>query len=125
MRKTTLIVLAVSFLLNGLFMLFAPESWYHLIPGVVETGPFNPHFVRDIGCAYLVCGAALLWLLYDARAWPAVLVAGAFQVLHALTHVWDALGGRVTPEHIANDSVSVILPALLVLWLGWSARKQA
>lgn len=123
MRNLTLIVLGVAFIANSLLMIFAAESWYQLIPGVAETGPFNLHFVRDIGCAYLVCGAALLWLLYDARAWPAVLAAGAFQGLHALTHVWDALGGGVTLEHIASDSVAVILPALLVLWLGRSARK--
>ena len=36
--------------LNGVLMLLAPEAWYHAVPTVPGTGPFNPHFVRDIGC---------------------------------------------------------------------------
>ena len=34
---------------NGLFMLLAPSTWYHFVPGVTHTGPFNQHFIRDIG----------------------------------------------------------------------------
>ncbi|HEY0437704.1 MAG TPA: hypothetical protein VGC92_13770, partial [Phenylobacterium sp.] len=44
---------------NGLAMLFAGLWWYGVVPGVTATGPFNPHFVRDIGAAYLVSGTAL------------------------------------------------------------------
>jgi hypothetical protein len=39
---------------NGVFMLAWPAVWYGLTPGVAETGPFNPHFARDVGGAYLV-----------------------------------------------------------------------
>ena len=42
---------------NGLAMLFAGLWWYGVVPGVTATGPYNPHFVRDIGAAYLVAGA--------------------------------------------------------------------
>lgn len=46
---------------NGAFMLAAPESWYWAVPGVAETGGFNPHFIRDIGIVYIVTGAAFVF----------------------------------------------------------------
>ena len=49
-------VLALILAGNGVMMLLAPLPWYDAVPGVVATGPFNPHFVRDIGAAYLVAG---------------------------------------------------------------------
>lgn len=125
MRKATLLILGFSFLASGVFGLIAPEPWYQLTPGVSHTGAFNAHFVRDVGSAYFACGAAMLWLQQDARAWPAALVAGLFQGLHALVHVGDALQGRVTLEHMASDAVLVVLPAILVMTLAWSARRQA
>ena len=60
-------LLAVILAANGLAMLFAPQPWYQLVPGVSGTGPLNVHFVRDIGCAYLCAGAAFGWLWRDPR----------------------------------------------------------
>ena len=51
---------------NGIAMLLAGPAWYAAVPGVTETGPFNPHFVKDIGAAYLTAGAGLA-----AFAWRA------------------------------------------------------
>ncbi len=116
-------VLGLVQLLNGLFMLLAPEAWYHAVPTVPGTGPFNPHFVRDIGCAYAAAGASLLWLARDARAWPAALAGCGFLVLHALTHVWDLMAGREEPAHFAIDTVLVVIPAVWSLWLAWPRQK--
>ena len=35
--------------------------------GCDETGPLNLHFIRDIGCAYLVAAAGLLWMASRPR----------------------------------------------------------
>lgn len=110
-------------LLNGLFMLLAPEPWYHTIPTVPGTGPYNPHFVRDIGCAFIAAGAGLLWLWRNPRAWPAALIGCVFLGLHALIHVWDLLAGREEPAHFAIDSVLVVIPAAWALWLCWPREK--
>ena len=40
--------------LNGVMMLADGKHWYDTVPGVVFTGPYNPHFVQDIGVAFLV-----------------------------------------------------------------------
>lgn len=29
-----------------------PEVWFNTLPGVAATGPFNAHFVREVGAAY-------------------------------------------------------------------------
>jgi len=123
MRNTLMIVLALILAANGLLMLIAPEPWYHLIPGVSDTGAFNPHFVRDIGCAYLVCGTAFLWFSRDPQAQPAAFIAAIFLLLHALTHVWDGLAGHESVEHLISDIPGVFLLSALALWL--SIKRQS
>jgi hypothetical protein len=119
-RKLILGILAVGLASNGVFMLLLPEIWYHTIPTVEHTGPFNPHFVRDIGCAYLVSGLAVGWLGWNAaQAWPAGLMAGTFLALHGLVHIWDTAAGRADLAHLLVDTPLVLLPAVLVLWLSW------
>ena len=48
-------LMALLLAANGVAMLFASLAWYDAVPGVPATGPFNPHFVRDIGAIYLAC----------------------------------------------------------------------
>ena len=59
-RKSALLwILAIGMLLNGTWMLLVPGSWFDRMPGVAATGPYNEHFVRDVGSAYLAVGVAL------------------------------------------------------------------
>ena len=53
MRRLIATILAIVTGANGLAMLLAGPSWYQAVPGVSETGPYNPHFVQDIGAAFL------------------------------------------------------------------------
>jgi hypothetical protein len=101
---------------NGLAMLFAGLWWYGAVPGVIATGPYNPHFVRDIGAAYLVVGASLAAFAIRPRdAWPAVAAAAAFLSLHAAIHVFDAVCGTRPLSDVIRDFAGVYLPALIVL----------
>jgi hypothetical protein len=53
--KTLFWFFCVASVANGLWMLVAPYSWYMDLPASVpDTGPFNPHFVRDIGVTFVV-----------------------------------------------------------------------
>ena len=54
------IVLGLVAEANGLFMLYSPNDWYFAVPGVTTTGPFNQHFIRDIGLIFLSVGTAFL-----------------------------------------------------------------
>ena len=131
MRKILTWFLVVALSVNGIAMLTVPHTWFGLIPSVPPTGPFNPHFVRDVGCAYLVCGWALAWFALDPiRGAGAAIAAAVLQLLHSFLHVWDLAAGRSTLEAFSLDLVLVIVPATLMLWLAWPravarARTQA
>jgi len=105
---------------NGLIMLAVPALWYANVPGVVDTGPFNAHFVRDIGAAYLVCGAALVWFAMRPAARPVAQIGAAFLAVHALTHLFDAATGREAAEQLLVDIPAVFLPPALAIWIAWS-----
>jgi hypothetical protein len=104
-------------------VVLVPRVFYDLVPGVDETGPFNPHFGRDTGAAFLVAGFGLFWTARDRAAWPAGLAAAAFLTLHALIHIWDGLAGRETAEHLVVDLPILLGTAILALWVAWAARS--
>jgi hypothetical protein len=124
MHKLLAGLLGLSQIALGLLLLAAPRAFYDGVPGVPGTGPFNPHFLRDIGCAFMVAGAAFAWLARDRRAWPAALAGAAFLALHALVHVWDGLAGREAPEHLALDLPLTLGLAALALWLARPPRAR-
>jgi hypothetical protein len=125
----TAIVLGVAMFANGAYMLLAPSAWYFAIPGVTTTGPFNQHFIRDIGMIFLFIGAAfgvgalrehmrvLLWAA--ATFW----LAG-----HALFHFWEVAVRICAPPALARDFPGVTLPAILgtglTIWAYLSGRAR-
>jgi hypothetical protein len=121
MRMLLALILGLGLAVNGLLMLADPAGWYGLVPGVPTTGPFNVHFVRDIGCAYVVAGLGLAAFGLDARARGGALAGGAFLSLHALVHLWDWAAGREDLFHILNDLPAVFAPPAIALWLAWPA----
>lgn len=123
MRRVLGLLLATFLAGNGGFMLLAPAAWYAAVPGVVDAGAFNPHFVRDIGAAYLAAGAAALWAALSPRAWPAALAGAGFLALHAGIHLAEWAAGR-GHAHLASDIPGVLLPPLLLAWLGWPRRTK-
>lgn len=103
---------------NGVFMLAASLSWYDTVPGVPTTGPFNPHFIKDIGAVYLMCAAGLGWFAWrPAQGWPAMAAAAAWLTLHMAIHVYDATCGASPLADIQRDFVGVYLLALIPLAL--------
>jgi uncharacterized lipoprotein YbaY len=117
MRIPVAIGLGLALAANGLLMLSDPAGWYGLVPGVPATGPLNPHFVRDIGCAYLVAGLAMAGLAFNERMRPAALAGALFLTLHAFVHVADAMAGRGHADHVLAEFAGVFAPAAVALWL--------
>jgi hypothetical protein len=106
--------LGVGSIANGLFMLVAPSRWYFAIPGVTTTGPFNQHFIRDIGFIFLFIGAG--FLIGAARAQSRVVLwaaSTAWLAGHALFHFWEVAVGICAPGAIPRDFAGVTLPAIL------------
>src|ERR1700756_4921212 len=111
MKRLLAVLLAALLAANALAMLFASIWWYGVVPGVPTTGPFNPHFVRDIGAAYLTVTLGLGWFALKAgQGWPALVAAAAFLDLHALIHVHDAVLSPVCGHDLIRDFPGVFLP---------------
>ena len=56
---------------NALWMLLSSTSWFDFIPGVIDSGQMNQHFVRDVGIAYLLCGVGAFWCVKLGKVFPA------------------------------------------------------
>jgi hypothetical protein len=119
-------LLAVILLINGTVMLLVPEAWYWQVPGVADRGPFNQHFIRDIGIVYCLMGVSFMLGLSRVAERPLLWLAPSCWLAgHALFHIWEVLVGICSPTAMLEDFAGVTLPALLGLWLWWSARGAA
>jgi hypothetical protein len=122
-----LLVFGALALANALWMLAGPMHWYEELPaGVPDTGPFNPHFVRDVGCAFGTVGIALSWAAFAPRERPPLVgVSALFLAAHALLHAWDTASGALDAGHWWLDLPGVYAPALAVGAVALSLRRRA
>ncbi|MGF7156004.1 hypothetical protein [Novosphingobium gossypii] len=116
-------ILGLGAIANGITMLVVPPEWYFAVPGVTTTGPFNQHFIRDIGMTYGFVGGALVM---GARAPALRLVlwaaASAWLSAHALFHFWEVAVGICDPSQLVTDFPAVFTPALItVAMTAWAA----
>ena len=104
---------------NGLYMLLAPERWFPAV--AAATGPFNRHFVQDVGIAFIAAGLAFLILAWDRRWGLLALGALGFLVGHAVLHIigWTQGHGSVA------ESLMIAVPALAGVWVAWPGRSVA
>ncbi len=111
-----LAILGIGSALNGIWMLLDAAGWFARI--AADVAPFNAHFVRDIGAAYLATGAALLLAAFRP-GWRVPLVATAlvFHGLHAVGHLRETASGELASFHWLEDLPGVHLPALVMLAL--------
>jgi len=104
---------------NGAWMLLFPLSWYTDLPAAVpHTGPFNQHFVRDLGVVFVIVGLAFGWSALNVSQSSKVhLALTAFFTGHALIHLADIVMGRLPHSHWTIDMPGVFIPALLMIVL--------
>jgi hypothetical protein len=124
-KRLALAATALGLAANAAYMLAAPLAWYNAIDGVPDTGPFNPHFVRDIGVAYLTCAlgaaAGALWL---RQAFALMSAVTMFLGLHVALHIWDVIAGRLPLDHLIIDLPGVLGPTLVTGFLIWWTRTE-
>jgi len=126
MRRAAAILLALVLGANGVVMLVAGAWWYGVVPGVTESGPFNPHFIKDIGAAYLVAGAAFGWLASrpSTLARGAALAGAAFLLIHGGIHLVAAVGDPRGLADLVRDFPGVLAPALIAAWVVLAAHPR-
>jgi hypothetical protein len=118
LARTIAAVLGLLLAANAAAMLTASVWWYHAVPGVTATGPYNPHFIHDIGMAYLVTAGGLGWFAWrPVQGWPALVSAAAFLVLHGLIHVHDAILSPTRGHDLVRDLPGVFAPAVIAAWI--------
>jgi hypothetical protein len=122
MQRMIAAILAIPNVANGLMMLVAGHSWYESVPGALETGPFNPHFVQDIGAAFLVSGLALAVRGWRPVYWPAAVAGAAFLAAHGLIHLIAIVAGH--DRHAAFDFLAVVLPSAIALYSAFPTKGE-
>lgn len=86
------VALGVLALVNGLYMLAALSNWYLAVPGVTTTGPFNQHYLRDIGLIFLLIGT--MFLLGVREPHSRVFLVGTRVALAVWTRAFPLVGSR-------------------------------
>jgi hypothetical protein len=120
--RVLLVLLGISHLINGLWMLASPESWYGTIPGVQDTGPLNHHFIEDIGMAFVASGAFLTLGASPFTRAPSFAIAGAtWPILHSLIHIsgWFMRGIPTESRQLSTEVVGVVGISALGGMLAW------
>lgn len=112
------LVLGLALSINGLLMLRDPLWWYGAVPTVPLSGPFNQHFVRDIGLMYVLTGVGfVVGALRPELRTPVWVAATAFHALHGCLHVWETLVGICAPSTLARDVPAVMTPVVVGIGL--------
>ena len=128
MHKIVFLLLGAALAPTALTMIWAPLLWYDWFPGVAERGAFNAHFVRDLGCAFLIAALSFLWeVKAEARARPAVIASTGLLTLHALVHAGEAAAGahHVTGRLLGADLAFVYVPTALAVWAAMRSGPEA
>ena len=126
--RAALAVLGVIQLVDGLYALLAPRSFYDDFPlghhWVSALPAYNEHLVRDVGSLFIATAVVLLWA---ARTMDRRLVIVAcvsflcFSVPHAIYHYFN-LGPYDTSDAVGNV-VTLAATVLIPAWVLFVIRR--
>jgi hypothetical protein len=124
--RTISALLALLYAVNAAIMVADPLRWYATTPGLTDTGPFNVHFVTDIGFIYLAAGAGFLaWAVRPALGVGILALAALWPALHAGFHL------ALMAQHVghgmglATELLGVCLPGVVGIAVAWQAAVLA
>lgn len=123
--RVALALLGAFHILGGMVMIVSPDIWYVTAPGVTMTGPYNFHFIVDIGLIFVASGAGMMLSLRNGMA--AFVLAGAiWPALHALFHMllWMHHGLPMDAKIAFAETVLVAGVGLAGLALAWVHAKR-
>ncbi len=125
MTRTLIWALVAFYLLTGLYIAVLPQDFYLNAPGAADTGPYNMHFIRDVGFAFLTSSLAIGYGLYANQ--KLLMVFGSLWLLiHGLFHLtlWVFHGMHFNGAALI-DAVTVTIPAIAVFILCLRYREAA
>lgn len=113
--QAILAAVAAFALLLGFFMLFDPLGWYDAVGTVKETGPANPHFIKDIGLAFVASGVMIGYAaMAPALRWGSAMAGNLWLSAHGLLHIWEAMTEEASMSVFWQEAPGVLGPPLLV-----------
>ena len=117
MIRILILALMVFYLLTGLYIAILPQDFYFSAPGVQATGPYNMHFIRDVGFAFLTSSAAVGYGIY-AGLRPLMLFGSLWLLIHGLFHLslWVFHGAPLDSAALV-DAILVSIPAIAIFAL--------
>ncbi|MEM8768890.1 MAG: hypothetical protein AAGE43_15695 [Pseudomonadota bacterium] len=109
--------LIAFYLATGLYVALLPHDFYLNAPGAAATGPYNMHFIRDVGFAFLTSAIALGYGMYSGNK-PLMLGGALWLLLHGLFHLalWILHGMQLNSAAL-TDAAIVIAPAFAMFAL--------
>ena len=111
------------YLLTGLYIAVLPHDFYLNAPGAQPTGPYNMHFLRDVGFAFLSSSVAIGYGIYSGVK-PVMVFGALWLLIHGLFHLtlWIVHGMQLDSAAMI-DMVVVSIPAVATFAL--CARYKA
>jgi hypothetical protein len=108
---------AVTNLLTGLLLLFAPQWFYD---NIASFAPYNQHFLGDVGAFILAFGIGLLFAIRQPERHRSLIGAAA---LGGLVHVGNHLYADVLEQgatmHWLTNTIPLLVMALALAWAWW------
>lgn len=95
-----------------------PEAFYDSFPGwgmewIHFDGPYNEHFVRDVGSLYIALGVGSIVALVSRSAVPGRLMGVLWTVFGVLHFGYHVLHPEGTAGDIVGSLISLIITAVL------------
>lgn len=131
-KKRTLSALywlfALSFGLNGLWMLLDPYQWFASMPlDLAQTGFPNAHFIRILGLAYLAMSPLCVWCARNLKKRKQVHLALSVLVVgHAVVNGAEIAMSpqlNLSATFLLGQGLLIFLPAVLFLLLALPPMK--
>jgi len=111
------------YLLTGVYIAVLPHEFYLNAPGAQATGPYNMHFIRDVGFAFLSSSAAIGYGIYSGVK-PVMVFGSLWLLIHGIFHLtlWTIRGMQFDSAAMI-DMMVVSIPAVATFAL--CARYRA
>ena len=119
-------LIALLYAGNGAVMVWDPFRWYATTPGLIDTGPFNFHFVTDIGLIY-VAGAVgfAAWAIRPSLGVGVLALAALWPALHAGFHLIMMTHHMPHGLGLMTELLGVCLIGLIVAWRAAVLMRRA
>ncbi|MEB3031726.1 hypothetical protein KV113_09155 [Mycolicibacter sp. MYC340] len=129
-HRLCLILLTIVGLSLGVWAYFAPLNWYSTFPGMGMSwlpvlGPYNEHFVKDVGAMFFALGALSALAVYYLANRPVVVITAVswsiFNALHLIYHI--PMLHMYGPRDLVLNAISLSLILVVSLALLVPARS--